>query len=124
MSEIQFKDCARISHTWTVRGGLFSLFRKKVICVDAEQVSYKEDETGMTATAKLTISVDHKVVHQADIPWPMPKSSIMLSLQVYTLSQYPNYKSPEWQDIMEKFCYQCEGFERPHKLWWTEDTPD
>jgi hypothetical protein len=95
---------------------------KKNYKVEAEQVDLPP-ELGFipgSATAKVKIFLNGKIEHEADIPWMMPKLEIMLPLQVYMLSQQPDYPHPHWQPILEQFALLCEGFERPTHLYWGE----
>jgi hypothetical protein len=105
----------RITKHWSTG----RLWWKKKIQVDAEQVEMPPEFGGLSATAKVTIKENGVVVHEADIPWPMPKMDIMLPLQVYTLAKKPDYAHPKWQPIMEQFAFSCDGFSPPTKMWWT-----
>ena len=119
--ENPFTECAKISKTWTVDGGLFNLFRKKTIRVDAEQVELEIDPSGMCATAKVAVYVNDKLAHQADVPFALPKSELMLPMQVFLLSQSPRQRRNKWAKTMEAFCYKCEGFAPPEKIWWPDE---
>jgi len=76
-----------------------------------------------TSTAKLTITVNGKIAHEADIPWALPNGNVTLPMQVFLLSQMPTYKYPEWQPIMERFARHCEGFAEPTQMFWGGDSP-
>lgn len=95
--------------------------RKKVIKVQAQQTEMPEIYGGLAALAKVTISVNGEVAHEAEIPWAMPKGEVMLPLQVYLLAKYPDYEHPEWQPVMEQFAFKCEGFAPPEELWWSKE---
>jgi hypothetical protein len=107
---------ASITKEWKT-GRLF----KKRIKVHAQQVEMPKEYGGLTALAKVTIEVNGKIVHEADIPWAMPKAGFMLAIQVYMLSKQPDYAHPEWQPILEQFAFKCEGFTPPARMWWSKE---
>jgi hypothetical protein len=51
-------------------------------------------------------------------PWPLFVDEQMMLLQLYMLSKQPGYEHPEWQVLMEDFCFSCKGFTPPSALYW------
>ena len=86
--------------------------------VTAEQKSLGEDRFNSMALAEIIIKEKEKIVLQDEVPWPMPIGELMLLLQVYFISQMPNYKHPRWQKVMEEFCYSFPDFSPPDKIYW------
>ena len=76
---------------------------------------------GLSATAEVVIYEKGEEVHRADIPWATPIAEVLLAMQVYLLSQMPNYPDPEWQPVMEAFAFACEDFSPPEKIWWSTE---
>jgi hypothetical protein len=107
--------------TFVIRGWFESIFFwPSVVTVEvtAEQKSLNEDLFGFAALAEIVIKEKEKIVLQDEVPWPMPIGEPTLLLQVYFLSQMPNYKHPRWQKVMEKFCYSFPDFSPPNKIYW------
>ena len=91
---------------------------KRKINVRAQQVELPEEFGGLVALARVVISVNGKIVHEDEIPWPMPKGEGVLPYQVYLLAKLPEYAYPEWQPILKRFAFKCKGFVPPKNLRW------
>jgi hypothetical protein len=94
------------------------------VTVEAEQIPIPGDTVGVCALAKVTIKKNGKIVHTAEIPFGMPVGEATLLLQVYTLSQQPDYSDPQWQRIRECFCRMHSNFEPPSFMWWSDEPMD
>lgn len=105
------KDPADITKVWSDGG--------RIITFHAWQVPVTEEgyDPEMT-TVKFDIEIDGKKVHEAVVPWMNFKGEPFLALQVYTLSQKPNYPHPEYQVLMEDFAVKCKYFEKPPQIFW------
>jgi|GEM_PF-3230795 len=111
-----------ITQKWTKRKGFLG-WRSETIEVHAWQEEVKPPYMPGTSTAKVAITVDGKLAHEADVPWALPNGNVTLPMQVFLLSKMPTYKHPEWQQIMEHFARHCEGFAEPTQVWWNSESP-
>lgn len=118
MKNTDQKSLTSITKEWTVRRKL--IFKDR-IKVSAEQVEMPPKFGGIAVTAKVKIYKNGVIIHEAEVPWPMPKDDIMLAMQVYLLAKKPDYSKPEYQPYMEKFALMCKGFEPPDRLWWSNE---
>lgn len=52
-------------------------------------------------------------------PWPLFVDEQTMLLQLYMLSQQPGYEHPEWQVLMEDFCFSFKDFVPPSEFYWS-----
>lgn len=58
---------------------------------------------------------------ECEIPFPMPPGKATLLMQVYLISKMPDWEYPEYQRVLEKFCFSFPEFRPPDKLWWGKE---
>jgi hypothetical protein len=105
------------------RGWFKSIFfwsKKHTLEITAKQFELDPSVYGPIpiAGALIIISGDGKELLSYEVPFPMPPGRVTLLLQVYLISQMPNYEHPEWQNALNSFCYSFPEFKPPEKLYW------
>lgn len=107
--------------SWFESLAFWPSFRK--VTVEAEQTKIHGLVDGLHTgcLAVVTIKQRGKTVFKYKIPWVFPRHKDMLLLQVYTLSQQPDFGYPKWQKVLERFSFMHDGFEPPDEMWWTDE---
>ena len=118
MEEREEKVVHNLFKEW-IQGFDTELFKKgDKVKIVSDQVLVSESSG--CATARVTIFINDEEIFLADVPWMMPIAECVLLMQVYILSQTPNYEHAKWQKTLEKFCYMFEEFRPPEKIWWLQ----
>ena len=90
--------------------------------VEARQTPIEEFYGPTVGCAEVKITNGDVIEFETEIPWPTPIDRMFLLMQVYMLSQMPNFEgSPKWQKAMLSFCESFSDFEKPTDVYWTSE---
>lgn len=105
-----------------IRGWLDSILfwpASEVFEFVAQQTKIDGEHGSRFALAKVEVFKGGNLIFTDDVPWPNFIGTSTLLLQVYLLSQQPNYKkAKKWQALMEEFCWSFPEFKPPHCVGW------